>query len=151
MLRIASAELSRFGLICTQFAHKRRTKFGLNPDHYENNNDAASQVKPGAAANPSRKNFRSSSLPVTVNCAGPTLSPGTYYLSIRPQGAFDLIALSPKRTAGGVQGKVQCWANGRGSSGQQAHQQARRLPSTQEPVRDRSSLTSNGQLRYGRL
>ncbi len=80
----------------------------IDPDHFETPNVKPASRATMAAANQAPGSFLGSvTLPHEVNCAGRTLAPGAYSLSIHSPGGSQWVTLIPNGTAAGIQVQVE--------------------------------------------
>ncbi len=80
----------------------------IDPDHFTTPNVKPASRADMATANQAPGSFQGSfTLPHEVKCAGLTLAPGAYSLSIRSLGGSEWVTLIPKGTAAGIQVQVE--------------------------------------------
>lgn len=79
----------------------------IDPDHLDSP-ELASTAERLAAANQMAGTFEGRFvLAREINCAGTTLTPGTYSLVVRPQGSWSVLTFTPNGTAASVQVRVK--------------------------------------------
>jgi hypothetical protein len=90
----------------------------IDPDHYEiTSGEPVSQAGNGLAASRNAEGFRGEfTLPFNVRCAGFTLPPGSYSLSIRSSGNSNVVRLIPKGSTVEVQARVSSRSSAYGPS-----------------------------------